>query len=288
MGERLRKRTGSLLIDIEAEALVAEAVRLRDELAHSFAGQPGEQAVELSDELDKLRDNEGKAHSLDRRFELLRVKEEYELRLARGWSEPRLRLELSRHLAAPETRLPPEMRERAAVVLAAQEPDNPALPQAQDLVLAAIRERYAQQREKADASLYQVNFLIWLTIILIALLFATVITVGFVSSREAAGNLILAGVAGALGGTLSGVLRLRSANRADLRAQRIGTAILLQPLVGAAAGIAVYFLWTAGLFTIANLDSTKVGPIAAIGFVAGFSEPFLLSIVSRIAGPQPP
>jgi hypothetical protein len=89
-------------------------------------------------------------------------------------------------------------------------------------------------------------------------------------------------VAGALGALLSGTLRLRDhiSNINDLRAFR--PLLAVQPLIGA----------TAGLVSLLVLESKVVqvnwgGPAWAtegvVAFAAGFSEPFFLGIVGRVA-----
>ena len=96
-------------------------------------------------------------------------------------------------------------------------------------------------------------------------------------------QIVLAGSAGALGATLSGTLRVRDRLVAldDLRS--FWPAMRVQPLIGA----------TAGLFTLLALESHAIKPggaeqtpwaaYALLTFVAGFSEPFFLGLVQKIA-----
>jgi hypothetical protein len=96
-------------------------------------------------------------------------------------------------------------------------------------------------------------------------------------------QIVLAGSAGALGATLSGTLRVRDRLVAldDLRS--FWPAMRIQPLIGA----------TAGLFTLLALESHAIQPggteqtpwaaYALLTFVAGFSEPFFLGLVQKIA-----
>ena len=96
-------------------------------------------------------------------------------------------------------------------------------------------------------------------------------------------QIILAASAGALGATLSGTLRVRDRLVAldDLRS--FWPAMRIQPLIGA----------TAGLFALLALESHAINPgggeetpwaaYALLTFVAGFSEPFFLGLVQKIA-----
>lgn len=96
-------------------------------------------------------------------------------------------------------------------------------------------------------------------------------------------QIVLAGSAGALGATLSGTLAVRDRLFAldDLRS--FWPAMRIQPLIGA----------TAGLFTLLALESHAIKPVgdeqipwaayALLTFVAGFSEPFFLGLVQKIA-----
>jgi hypothetical protein len=97
-------------------------------------------------------------------------------------------------------------------------------------------------------------------------------------------RILLAASAGALGATLSGILRVRDrlVELDDLRS--FWPAMRIQPLIGA----------TAGLFTLLVLESEAIKPgggggptpwaaAALFTFVAGFSEPFFLGLVRRVA-----
>jgi hypothetical protein len=97
---------------------------------------------------------------------------------------------------------------------------------------------------------------------------------------------LLVALAGALGATVAGAYKLRDQlpRLSDLRL--FWSAFALQPPLGAAAGVVVWIVLLSGLLGVAD-----VGPDwaveAAVAFAAGFSEPFLLRTVERIAGPQP-
>jgi len=94
----------------------------------------------------------------------------------------------------------------------------------------------------------------------------------------------VAALAGALGSTLSGVLRLRDQllRLDELRAFK--PAMFVQPLVGASAGALVFLLLASRAFSVGSLDPAAWPSPGVLGFVAGFSEPFFLGLVDRIAG----
>jgi hypothetical protein len=98
-----------------------------------------------------------------------------------------------------------------------------------------------------------------------------------ISGWEAA----LVAVLGALGAVMSGTIRARDKllRGSDLRAFRSG--LLAQVLLGAGSALLLLLLLAGKIITIAGAD-TLAGH-AAFGFVAGFSEPFFLKIVERVA-----
>jgi hypothetical protein len=91
-------------------------------------------------------------------------------------------------------------------------------------------------------------------------------------------------LAGAVGATLSGLRRIRDELSAieDLRTFR--PAMLVQPLVGAAFALVIVMLLKAGLLGL-TLPTGAAQPyaLAVFAFVAGFSEPFVIGVVGRVA-----
>jgi hypothetical protein len=103
------------------------------------------------------------------------------------------------------------------------------------------------------------------------------------SNRSLWREFTLAAFAGALGSTLSGVLRLRDqlVRLDELRAFR--PAMRVQPLVGASAGALVFMLLSSHAVSGGSISPTAWSSPGLLGFVAGFSEPFFLGLVDRIA-----
>jgi hypothetical protein len=60
--------------------------------------------------------------------------------------------------------------------------------------------------------------------------------------------------------------------------------------VGASAGALVFLLLASRAFSVGSLDPEAWPSPGVLGFAAGFSEPFFLGLVDRVAGlpAQPP
>ena len=125
--------------------------------------------------------------------------------------------------------------------------------------------------------------LLWLAMALAVLVGLFALTIAIAESGSTWSDLLLAGVAGAVGATMSGTFKLRD-QIVSLNALREFKAIaVVQPLLGAAAALFLLLVLESGLVQIGegDLDWATLG---AVGFVAGFSEPFFLGVVGRVAG----
>jgi hypothetical protein len=96
-------------------------------------------------------------------------------------------------------------------------------------------------------------------------------------------HIALAASAGALGATLSGTFRVRDrlVDLDDLRS--FWPAMRIQPLIGATAGLVTLFVLEAGALNVQVSEGASWGPVALFTFAAGFSEPFFLGLVERVA-----
>jgi hypothetical protein len=99
----------------------------------------------------------------------------------------------------------------------------------------------------------------------------------------------IAAFAGAIGGVLSGFIKLRDQIKAlsDLRSYR--AAMQAQPFVGATIGALFYLLIVSGVLGIDIKKADQTGLpswslLAIYCFFAGYSEPFFLRVVQRVAG----
>ena len=61
-------------------------------------------------------------------------------------------------------------------------------------------------------------------------------------------------------------------------------ALVVQPLVGASAGALVFLLLASGALSVGSVDPAAWPSPGVLGFAAGFSEPFFLGLVDRVAG----
>jgi hypothetical protein len=95
-------------------------------------------------------------------------------------------------------------------------------------------------------------------------------------------SIALAAVAGALGAALSGTFKLRDhiTNINDLRA--FAPSVVVQPLIGATAGLLLLVVLSSKLITV-NWGGPDWATRGVIEFVAGFSEPFFLGIIGKVA-----
>ena len=94
-------------------------------------------------------------------------------------------------------------------------------------------------------------------------------------------TLAVVALSGALGGTLSGVYKLRDGVSRISQLRAFLPAMVDQPLVGAAAGLVLYLVLEAGLR--GGGGEVEWASRAVLGFAAGFSEPFFLGVVGSVA-----
>ena len=101
------------------------------------------------------------------------------------------------------------------------------------------------------------------------------------------GSLIAVSLAGALGGVVSAMYQLSRVGEAKIpEALLHGLITTGRPLVGAASALFFYFVINSNLINI--IDPAKVTLLTALvlGFVAGFSEQFVLKTVGKVAGAE--
>jgi len=90
--------------------------------------------------------------------------------------------------------------------------------------------------------------------------------------------------AGALGATLSGVIKLRDTNLRIRELRHFGAILVAQFLLGATAALVLYLIVSSKLIQLALLSEgiQDWRQAAVLGFLAGFSEPFFLKTLSGI------
>lgn len=96
-------------------------------------------------------------------------------------------------------------------------------------------------------------------------------------------SIALVGLAGALGAMLAGTFRVRDklVELDDLRS--FWPAMRVQPLVGAVSGLIILLVLQSGAIALGNSDSSSWASQALFAFAAGFSEPFFLGVVEKVA-----
>ena len=93
---------------------------------------------------------------------------------------------------------------------------------------------------------------------------------------------LLAGSAGALGGTLANLLRLRDNLRRGTELREFKPLLLAQPAVGAASGLVILLVIEGGFLGIGDQESeVRWATTTMLAFAAGFSEALFIGIVRR-------
>jgi hypothetical protein len=149
--------------------------------------------------------------------------------------------------------------------------------------------RYDAQQLANDRLLRRTrsDYLDRLTLIMIPLVVLLVAMIALAAKfpRAVIVVLLLTAFAGAAGSILGGVLRFRDlSDLTNIRDLTVGT--LAQPFVGAVAALFIFLLLESRIVVLPGISTT--GPpswqaLGVYGFVAGFSEPFFLGILRRVA-----
>jgi hypothetical protein len=137
-----------------------------------------------------------------------------------------------------------------------------------------------ERRAKAAQKRRYLNVLFW---VLLALQVGLVLAIDAAAGEdEVWKQIFVAGAAGALGATLAGTMKIRDDLREldDLRS--FWPAMRVQPLVGATAGLIVLLVVETGTLDGGGQAGSWAGR-ALVAFAAGFSEPFFLGLVQRVA-----
>jgi 8-oxo-dGTP pyrophosphatase MutT (NUDIX family) len=92
-------------------------------------------------------------------------------------------------------------------------------------------------------------------------------------------------IAGALGGVASAMYQLSRVGEAKVpEALLYGLVTLGRPLVGAVSALFVYAVIQSGIISLIKPSDVLFGAGLVLGFVAGFSEQFVLSTVAKVSG----
>jgi hypothetical protein len=137
-----------------------------------------------------------------------------------------------------------------------------------------------ERRVRAEQKCYYLTGLMPLLLLLLVMLALALTRVG---GHDVWRQVVVAASAGALGATLSGIFRVRDrlVELDDLRS--FWPAMRIQPLIGATAGLITLLVLETGAVNLGAVDSRTWAPRALFSFAAGFSEPFFLGLVHRVA-----
>jgi hypothetical protein len=164
-----------------------------------------------------------------------------------------------------------------------RQPSRTLHRQAAEKLSFLYTQRTEAGRDRRARAAQKCRYLNALAPVLLALQAGLVIAIDYFAADEVWKAVAVAGTAGALGAALSGTMRIRDDLRDldDLRS--FWPAIRVQPLVGATAGLVVLLLMESGTLDMGSGDSGHWAGRALLAFAAGFSEPFFLGLVQRVA-----
>jgi hypothetical protein len=244
--------------------------RIRSPLSHNLTGRDLDGMIELIDILDQVLLEVG-----DERF--LRAQHDTEL----------FRSRRILHMGRPDSADP-------YVAWHELHPDDtePSDVEAIRYRLASIRWLRTQEFRLSRARLaMRRRALLGLAPVLLALIAATTVVLVHVDQGPTWSLTLLVSLVGALGGTTAGAYKLRD-NAAGITGLRgLEPALIVQPLLGACAGLVMLLILVSGFLPQEAADSAAT-PVwakdAVAAFVAGFSEPFFLGVVGRVGSGPPP
>lgn len=159
-----------------------------------------------------------------------------------------------------------------------------------DLQAEAVNRLRLLYQERADAGLERrvraaqkrryLTVLAWVLVVLFLGLSGIIQKIGGGGMWE---SIALVGLAGALGAMLSGTFRVRDklVDLDDLRS--FWPAMRVQPLVGAVAGLIILLVLESDAVALGRGSSSSWAAEALFAFAAGFSEPFFLGVVEKVA-----
>ena len=150
------------------------------------------------------------------------------------------------------------------------------------LVLYEMR-RFRYRRERARRRMKSFNLML-AALVLLGLMLGLAWGVDDALQDPSPGVVFLTAVAGALGGTLANLLRLRDelSRGTDFRAFK--PMLVAQPAVGAVSGLVLLLVVESGFLGVGNESGdVRWETLTLLAFVAGFSEAFFLGIVRKAA-----
>jgi hypothetical protein len=147
--------------------------------------------------------------------------------------------------------------------------------------LYLMRDEAGRDRRARAALKY--HYLTRLAPLLLVLLVGLGVAANYATKGNFLETILLTACAGALGSTLSGVFKVRDhlVRLDELRG--FWPAMRVQPVVGACAGLIVFLILDSQAIGLGAQSSETWSGRGLLAFAAGFSEPFFLGIVQRVA-----
>jgi hypothetical protein len=118
---------------------------------------------------------------------------------------------------------------------------------------------------------------------LLAALVGLAVAVNYATKGSFLQTILLTACAGAVGSTLSGVFKVRDQLVRLDELRGFWPAMRLQPMIGACAGLIVFLILDSQAIELGSASSGTWSGRGLLAFAAGFSEPFFLGIVQRVA-----
>lgn len=178
----------------------------------------------------------------------------------------------------PDSRIPPAVTQYRA----GGPVDAGALASARNMLLSMYRARHDDEVARRARGEERAKNLQVLAILLALLLTAFVVVYALAADEgsdwEQFAILISAGGAGA---AISGTIKARDRLTRQGDIHRFRDALPAQLLVGAATAVFVYLLFRSEIISFGNVDLDTNEARAAIAFLAGFSEPWVLRTIER-------
>jgi hypothetical protein len=147
--------------------------------------------------------------------------------------------------------------------------------------LYLMREEAGRDRRARAALKYQ--YLTKLAPRLFILLVGLGVAANYATKGSFLETILLTACAGAVGSTLSGVFKVRDQLVRLDELRGFGPAMRVQPLIGACAGLIVFLILDSHSIQVGAASSATWSGRGLLAFAAGFSEPFFLGIVQRVA-----
>lgn len=131
----------------------------------------------------------------------------------------------------------------------------------------------------------QLRWLVWICTGLILLVLALSAWLAPADSDFGLLWVLPVAIAGALGGVVSAMYQLRRAGEERIPESLLQNLITSgRPLVGAASALFIYAAIQSELISLIDAENVTLAVAVVLGFVAGFSEKFVLGAVAKVAG----